>query len=121
MSALLTTVSEEGGEKASNVHVNHTLQNKLRRWHAARIVLRGKHMTGNHDLKTEYDFRIMTIISVSCGCITNPKLNGFKSYGIEICEWLGHFSDPDWSHQAAAPLWSADRPRADEELHYLLA
>lgn len=45
-------------------------------------------MTGNHDLKTEYDFRIMTIISVSCGCITNPKLNGFKSYGIEICEWL---------------------------------
>lgn len=106
--------------EASNGHVSHTLLNKLRLWHAASTVLRGKHTTGNHDLQTEYDFRIMTIISVSCGCITNPKLNDFKSYGIESCEWLGHFSDPDWSHQAAAPLWSADRPRADEELHYLL-
>lgn len=48
-----------------------------------------------HDWKlwSEDDFRIMTIISVSHGCITNLKLNGLKSYGTGICEWWGHFSD----------------------------
>lgn len=107
------TASEEG--EKSNGHVSHRQLNKLRPWHAARTVLRGKHKTGNYDLKTGYDFRIMTIISVSCGCITNLKLNGFKSYAIEICEWLGHFTDPGLSHQVLIPLWSVERCIADIE------
>lgn len=121
VSALLTTVSEEGKKKReSNGHVSHGLLNKLSPWHAARVIPGGKHTNGNYHLKTEYDFRIMTIISVSWDCITNLKLNAFKSYGIEICEWLGRFSDPGWSHLITAPLWSADRSRTDVELNYLL-